>query len=272
MEETIYKIQAPVFSVLFLMVWAACSTLNGSGGSDPKVSEIAIYLNDTTRGAKDKATIYIDGIEWGTIGHDKNQIFKVSNGTHLVSAVTKDSYNGTKLSSSTHVTVNDERAILNLSIDGSGSSSSMSFEAVETLSLPKKSPSFGNNKNVERSLAGAAEQIVKKVPQNSSIAIVYITASDRSIMEFVVGELEVLWVNVGYIIIDRSQLDRIRQEHHFQMSGDVDDHTAVSIGKFIGADIIVTGRIDGEGTLRCLRLRALNTQTAQVVGAASEKI
>ncbi|MDR1863067.1 MAG: hypothetical protein LBQ67_07835, partial [Treponema sp.] len=58
----------------------------------------------------------------------------------------------------------------------------------------------------------------------------------------------------------------------FQMSGEVDDRTAVSIGKFSGADIVVTGRVDGEGDLRRLRLRALNTQTAQVVGSASERM
>jgi len=55
------------------------------------------------------------------------------------------------------------------------------------------------------------------------------------------------------------------------MSGEIDDETAVSIGKFAGADIIVTGTVDGEGNLHRLRLRALNTQTAQVVGAASER-
>jgi hypothetical protein len=56
------------------------------------------------------------------------------------------------------------------------------------------------------------------------------------------------------------------------MCGEVDDDTTVSIGKFAGADIIITGRVDGEGDLRRLRLRALNTQTAQVVGVASERI
>jgi hypothetical protein len=58
------------------------------------------------------------------------------------------------------------------------------------------------------------------------------------------------------------------------MSGEVDevdDDTAVSIEKFSGANIIVTGKIDGEGELRRLRLRALDTQTAQVVGVASER-
>jgi hypothetical protein len=34
--------------------------------------------------------------------------------------------------------------------------------------------------------------------------------------------------------INRSELDRIRREQNFQMSGEVDDETAVSIGKIAG--------------------------------------
>jgi hypothetical protein len=125
---------------------------------------------------------------------------------------------------------------------------------------------------VEGALARAANETLKNVPSRSKIAIVYITAQDRSTTEFIAGELEYIWVNAGYTIIDRSQLDRIRREQNFQMSGEVDDDTAVSIGKIIGANIIVTGRVDGEGNLRRLRLRALDTQTAQVVGVASERL
>jgi hypothetical protein len=125
---------------------------------------------------------------------------------------------------------------------------------------------------VEGALARAAKDVLKNVPPRSRIAIVYITALDRSQTDYISGELEVIWVNEGYTIIDRSQLDRIRREQNFQMSGEVDDATAVSIGKIIGASIIVTGRVDGEGNLRRLRLRALNTQTAQVVGSVSERL
>jgi len=127
-------------------------------------------------------------------------------------------------------------------------------------------------KNVEGALARAAQETLKNVPAKSKIAIVYITAQDRSTTEYIAGELEYIWVNAGYTIIDRSQLDKIRREQNFQMSGEVDDVTAVSIGKFIGANIIVTGRVDGEGNLRRLRLRALDTQTAQVVGVSSERL
>jgi len=124
---------------------------------------------------------------------------------------------------------------------------------------------------VEGALARAANQTLTNVPRRSRIAIVYITALDRSTTDYIAGELEYIWVNGGYVITDRSQLDRLRQEQNFQLSGEIDDATAVSMGKFAGADIIVTGRVDGEGNLRRLRLRALDTQTAQVVGVASEQ-
>jgi len=50
----------------------------------------------------------------------------------------------------------------------------------------------------------------------------------------------------------------------------VDDSTAARIGQFVGASVVVTGGVDGEGALRRLRLRALYTTTAQVVWTASE--
>jgi hypothetical protein len=135
------------------------------------------------------------------------------------------------------------------------------------ISLSSKSAS-----GVEGALERAAEQTLKNVPVRSKIAIVYITAQDRGTTEYIAGELEFIWVNADYTIIDRIQLDKIRREQNFQMSGEVDDNTAVSIGKFIGANIIVTGRVDGEGNLRRLRLRAFDTQTTQVVGVASERL
>ena len=133
----------------------------------------------------------------------------------------------------------------------------------------------GNNRTnatgVEGALERAAYQALANVPRRSRIAIVYITAQDRSTTDYIAGELEYIWVNEGYVLTDRAQLDNIRREQNFQMSGEVDDRTAVDIGRFLGADVIVTGTVDGQGNLRRLRLRVLNTQTAQVVGVASEQ-
>jgi len=125
---------------------------------------------------------------------------------------------------------------------------------------------------IEGALERAATQAVQKIPKNAKIAIVYITGIDRSTTDYITDELEFIWQSKGYSIVDRSQLDMIRKEQKFQLSGEVDDATAVSIGKFAGASAIVTGKINGEGNLRRLRLRILDTQTAGVIGTASEPL
>jgi len=125
---------------------------------------------------------------------------------------------------------------------------------------------------IEDALAKAAKDAMRRVSKNSAIAIIYITAQDDSTVNYIAGELEFILVSEGYIICDRSQLDLLRKEQNFQINGEVNDASAVSIGKFLGASVVVTGKIDGKGNLRRLRLRVLDTQTAQVIGAASEKL
>jgi curli biogenesis system outer membrane secretion channel CsgG len=126
--------------------------------------------------------------------------------------------------------------------------------------------------NVEGALERAAEEVAENFTAKSRIAIVYITAENRSQTEYIAGELEHILRRRGFVIIDRSELDRIRTEQKFGMTLEVDDNTAARIGHIAGASIVITGRVDGEGNLRRLRLRALNTENGQVVGTASERL
>ena len=123
---------------------------------------------------------------------------------------------------------------------------------------------------IASSLRKATDTIISSLEKEATIAIVNISYSDSEISEFIAGELEFILVNNKFNVVDRSQLDKIRQEQNFQLSADVDDDSAVSIGKFAGANIVITGSISGSGDMRRLRLRALDTQTARVIGAASE--
>ena len=118
---------------------------------------------------------------------------------------------------------------------------------------------------VEGALARAAEAVAENFTARSRLAIVYITAQDRSTTDYILR-------NSGFVIIDRSELDRVRAEQRLGASLEVDDNTAARIGRISGASIVITGRVDGEGNLRRLRLRALDTTSAQVVGTASERL
>jgi hypothetical protein len=125
---------------------------------------------------------------------------------------------------------------------------------------------------VEGALERAANDVSKDFTPRSRIAIVQITAPDRSTRDYMIGELEYILQQQGYYMVDRAQLDRIFEEQRFGATSDVDDNTAARMGKIAGASIVITGRVDGEGNLRRLRLRALNTETAQIVGTASERL
>jgi hypothetical protein len=128
-----------------------------------------------------------------------------------------------------------------------------------------------NQSGVEAALNNATEVIMNSLQMNSKLAIVNISSVDRDLSEFISHELEFILVTNRYTVVDRSELDKIRREQNFQISGEVDDSTIVSIGRFAGADVVLTGAVTGTGYTRRLRLRALNTQTAQVMAVASER-
>jgi hypothetical protein len=127
------------------------------------------------------------------------------------------------------------------------------------------------NPNLDEPLNKAAKILMGSLTQrNSKIAILNISSTDPNQSEFIAGELEYILVSNKYSVVDRNDLDRIRQEQKLQLSGDVDDNSIVSIGKFTGANIVITGSITGEGSSRRLQLRALSTETAEVLAVSSE--
>ena len=127
-----------------------------------------------------------------------------------------------------------------------------------------------NDVDITEALQRAVNNAFRNVSPRSIIAIVHIATPNRVLYDFLAGEVEHILVDKGYRVVDRRELDQIRAERDFQLSWEVDDRTAVSIGRFVGADAIIIGRLDGEGQLLRARLRVLDTETALVIGTASE--
>ncbi|MDR1221018.1 MAG: penicillin-binding protein activator LpoB [Treponema sp.] len=144
--------------------------------------------------------------------------------------------------------------------------------AAVTASQPAAQPPLSNRDigRLQSALQKSAQTVMGSLNRQEIIAIVSVTSSSQDMAQFVAGELEVILVNNQFPVADRNRLDAIRQEQRLQLSGDVDDNTAVSIGKFAGAKVVIVGDISGSGSMRRLRLRALNTETALVIGSASE--
>jgi hypothetical protein len=197
----------------------------------------------------------------------------IPNGSYLIEAKTLDRRFGKHLNNrnaNLHLSVNSEYVVFEFDSSNWNNFSLgvLRFREDSRRKIHIDTEAVG----IVSALEKAAEDVAENFTARSRIAIVEITAQDRSTREFITGELEHILRGQGYTIIDRSQLDRIREEQRFGTSGEVDDNTAASIGRIAGANIVITGRVDGEGNLRRLRLRALDTASGQVVGTASERL
>ncbi|MDR0444136.1 MAG: penicillin-binding protein activator LpoB [Treponema sp.] len=147
----------------------------------------------------------------------------------------------------------------------------MSSSSTQSVQPDRTRGSEGFNKAIDL-ICG---DLVAKLPRNSVIAVLEITSNTRENREnaaFACDEIEYQLGDAGkFKIVDRNALDRIREEQNFQMSGEVSDSTAVSVGNMLGANIVITGSITGSGNTQRLTVKALDVKTAQILVNAREQ-
>jgi hypothetical protein len=106
----------------------------------------------------------------------------------------------------------------------------------------------------------------KNIPLRSRLAIVGIDSSNANEAAFYVNELTLHFVNTrNYTVVDRTDVDKVLKEQNFQMSGYVDDDAFVSIGKFLGATVVITGSISGTGSQKRLIIKAIDMLTSTIL-------
>ncbi|MDR1231290.1 MAG: CsgG/HfaB family protein [Spirochaetaceae bacterium] len=93
----------------------------------------------------------------------------------------------------------------------------------------------------------------------------------NSYADYAVEDLEYNMVKAGFKLVDRQQIERIRSEQQFQMSGEVDDNSAVSIGKMAGANAVIIISVNYADASGRLTLKALDVQTAEIVTMARQE-
>jgi hypothetical protein len=116
-------------------------------------------------------------------------------------------------------------------------------------------------------LLASYQDIVNNIKPDSRIAVVNISTTDEYLRNYFIDKLVQLFVNENkFDVIDRRNLDIIRNEHNFQMSGEVSDETIVGIGHFLAAEAVISGEIINEGIQNTFRLKVLDVRTARLIG------
>ena len=129
-----------------------------------------------------------------------------------------------------------------------------------------------SNLKINKAITRASQNLINNLPEKSRLAVINIASNNDETSAYAVEELEYqLVTSKKFIIVDRNTLNTIRTEQNFQMSGEVSDESAVSIGQMMGANIVITGSISGTGKTQRLSLRALDVRTAEIVTMVREE-
>jgi hypothetical protein len=130
---------------------------------------------------------------------------------------------------------------------------------------PKAEAPSGEGKSLDAAIQEAAAQMEARLPAKTTLALVSVGSPSAAFSENVINRLESAIVSSGKLdVVDRANLDKIRAEEGFQLSGEVDDNSAKAIGVKLGAGAIVTGSLTDLGDVYSLTLKAINIETAMV--------
>jgi TolB-like protein len=111
----------------------------------------------------------------------------------------------------------------------------------------------------------SARYLVEKIPAKSKVLVLNFSAAQSELSAYILDAISARLVNDSdFTVVDRRDLGVIRQELKFQMSGEVSDNTAVSIGKKLGAQSIVSGSIEPLGGRYRFTIRAIEVETVRV--------
>jgi TolB-like protein len=114
-------------------------------------------------------------------------------------------------------------------------------------------------------VALAGRDIEGKIKSGANLAVLNFDSGSEMFSEYVVEELTGALVMGGKVsVVERRSLDLLREEAHLQLSGDVGDDVAVSIGKQLGAQGIVTGSLQDMGDAFRFRIKVINVESARI--------
>jgi TolB-like protein len=111
----------------------------------------------------------------------------------------------------------------------------------------------------------SAQDIENNVQIGKTIAILNFSSQSEQFSAYTLEELSYQLVKGGkFVIVERKELDIIRQEEKFQMSGEVSDESAQAIGKKLGAQLVVSGSLIEMGNTYRFRIKVINVETAAI--------
>jgi len=108
----------------------------------------------------------------------------------------------------------------------------------------------------------AAGQIAADLPAGSRVAVVAFESPNDSVSNHILEEIAGALFDRKIEVADRQSLEHVMKELNFQMSGFVSAESALTIGRFLGAQLVITGQLRYLGDNYRFQVNAVNVEDA----------
>jgi tetratricopeptide (TPR) repeat protein len=117
---------------------------------------------------------------------------------------------------------------------------------------------------LDQGIAQIAREIEAGLPEGTSVAAVNFESRSAYFSDYVLEELQGALVKNRKLVVvtDRSILGLLWNALAFHMSGEVSDESVASLGKWVGAQVIVTGGLTDMGGSCRIKFNAIDVETA----------
>jgi TolB-like protein len=129
------------------------------------------------------------------------------------------------------------------------------------------------NISLDEAIQNAVNNIEDSLQQGTKVAILNFSSTSEKFTDYVIEELAIALVNgKKLVVVDRKDLELIRKEMNFQLSGEVSDESAQRIGVMLGAQSIISGSLVDTGSVYRFRVNTINVESAVREAASSLNI
>lgn len=120
--------------------------------------------------------------------------------------------------------------------------------------------------DIETALQQVADQFSTSLKKGTTIAIVGISSDSAEMSNFILDEITLDFVKQHKLTVaNRANLDAIKKEMNFQLSGEVSEESIQQLGAMVGANVVIHGNIKPLGRNFNLVVQALDVTSATVL-------
>ncbi|MDR0331403.1 MAG: tetratricopeptide repeat protein [Chitinispirillales bacterium] len=128
--------------------------------------------------------------------------------------------------------------------------------------------------SLDEALAGAVAEFGARLGGKNQIVVAGFDTPSSELSDFLADELSAhLAAGGAFTVLERgAALDKVNDEHAFQMEGAASDESAVGIGQYLGATAAVVGAFKQYAGFNQLKLRAIDVRSSQLITLYTARI